>query len=132
MLDRIKILEDKIAYHTGRDLDKPFTLNGFQGEFNFTDHTLVPEEVRNLVLHSTKYERFRQVPLDTINQIAREVHGGEPGFIVRAAERILELYKLKQSADSDLKTDSKGVYENQMTIDDWSADTNDRRTELDT
>ena len=132
MLDRTLGLQQKIAYYQNRDLDNPHSLNGFRGEFNFTDHSLVPEEVRNLVMHSTKHERFRQVPLSTINQIAREVHGGEPGFIVRATERILELYKLKQAAESDDTDRSKQVYENELTIDDWSADNDDRRTELDT
>ena len=134
MLDRIALMGDKIAYWKDRELDNPYHLNGFVGEFNFQDHDRVPEEVQNLVMHSTKHERFRQVPIATVNKIAREVHGGKPGFIIRAWERILELQQLKALAreDSDSLTNSKNVYENELTIDDWSGDTNDRKTELDT
>ena len=134
MLDRIALLEDKITAWQDRELDNPHHINGFQGEFNFEDHESVPEEVQNLVMHSTKHERFRQVPIATVNKIARDIHGGKPGFVIRATERILELQKLKLQAreDDDTATNTKSVYENALTIDDWSGDTNDRKTELDT
>ena len=123
MLDRIALLEDKITAWQNRELDNPNHLNGFQGEFAFEDHESVPEEVQNLVMHSTKHERFRQVPIATVNKIARETHGGKPGFIVRATERILELQKLKELArEDDAATNTKSVYENELTIDNWTAD----------
>ena len=134
MLDRIALLEDKIAAWQDRELDNPTHLNGFVGEFNFKDHSSVPEEVQNLVMHSTKHDRFCQVPISTVNKIAREIHGGKPGFIVRASERMLELERLRLQAreDDDTATNTKSVYENALTIDDWSGDTNDRKTEPNT
>lgn len=133
MLDVIANLEARRDYWLDRELDNPFHLNGFVGEFTFSDHTLVPEEVQNLVLRVTRYERFRQVPLEEVNRIAREVHGGKPGFLVRAIERIIEAQRERLARLSDDSVTKPGaVYENELTIDDWNGDRNDRKTELDT
>lgn len=123
MLDTVAITQDRIEFWKDRQLDNPYHLNGFVGEFAFTDHDLVPEEVQTLVLYLTKYERFRQVPLDTVNAIAREVHGDRraPGFVVRALERILAV---KQARAAGIAAENeKNMYEPTLTIDDWNANT---------
>lgn len=118
MLDTIGILNERIEYWQNRDLDCPYLLNGFRGEFAFSDHSLVPEMVRNLVMTVTRYERFRSVPIEEINAIAREVHGGEPGFCTRALERIRD-HKLTRNTI----TSESSVYEPTLSIDDWTANT---------
>lgn len=116
MLDTIGILNDRIAHWQDRDLDTPYLLNGFRGEFAFSDHSLVPEIVQNLVMYSTKYERFRDVPLELVNEIARDAHGGEAGFVVRALERIRAIKHSR--VDRDQK--DADVYVPQLSIDDWN------------
>lgn len=133
MLDRISMLEDTVRRWQDRELDNPNHINGFRGEFSFSDHSVVPETVRNLVMHVTPYERFRSVPLEEITRIARETHGGKPGFIVRATERIIQAVRERHARQSDEPvTKTAHVYENELTIDDWNGDQNDRKTELDT
>jgi hypothetical protein len=121
MLDSVALVEERIVHWQTRELDNPHHLNGFVGEFAFSDHLLVPEIVQSLVLYSTKYERFSQVPLDTVNSIAREVHGGEPGFVVRALERIREIKQGR--ADAARAENDKNIYEPTLTIDDWNTNT---------
>ena len=134
MLDRISLLEDTVRRWQDRELDNPYHINGFRGEFAFSSHDVVPETVRNLVMHVTRYERFREVPLEEITRIARETHGGEPGFIVRATERIIQAVRERhaRTEGSESVTKNTHVYENELTIDDWNGDQNDRKTELDT
>lgn len=121
MLDTVALVEDRIEYWRERELTNPHHPNGFVGEFAFSDHAVVPEIVQTLVLYSTKYERFRDVPLAVVNEIAREVHGGKPGFVVRALERIRAVKQAR--AEGITAENDKNIYEPTLTIDDWNANT---------
>jgi hypothetical protein len=121
MLDTVALTEQSIEHWRGRYVDNPMHINGFVGEFAFSDHDLVPEIVQTLVLYTTKYERFRQVPLEEVNRIARDVHEGKPEFVVRALERILAVKRARAAGIA--AENEKNTYEPTLTIDDWNANT---------
>ena len=121
MLDRTKIYEEQKLRYADRDLDNPYTLNGFRGTFAFSDHNLVPEEIRNLALLTLGKERFRDIPLAKVEEIARAVHGEDrqPGFMVRLYERMTELERRVQQG---LKP-TTAEHEPEFTLEDWNNDT---------
>jgi hypothetical protein len=123
VLDRVAILEESAARWEDRYLDDPHHINGFTGEFNITDHALAHEVVQNLVMYSVKHERFRDVPLSTVNSIAREVHGGKPGFVQRAYARMAEIQRARNEGVAAVS--DKNVYEPTLTIDDWNSKGNE-------
>jgi len=127
MLDRQQLIEDQIRYWETRDLDTPYYLNGFRGEFDFGSHNTVPEIVQTLTLMQVPQERFRDVPLSTVNEIARRVHQGRPGFVHRAYQEILALQQQRDQANAP----ASGEYQPQLTLDDWNKDEGQPK-ELDT
>ena len=122
MLDTVKLAQDQAREWEFKDLDVPYYLNGFRGEFEFTDHDAVPEVIRNLVMHQVKHDRFKDVPLDTVTAIARAVHGGKPGVVHRVYLEIARILSKKRE-DREAVTLEKNVYTPTLTIDDWSANT---------
>lgn len=124
MLDRTKIYREQAERYRNLDLDNPHSLNGFRGTFNFSDHNLVPEEIRNLVLLTLQKERFRDVPLDKVNAIAQEVHGEDrlPGFVTRLYAAMIVA---EQRVQQGLKPTST-EYEPEFTLEDWNNDTAER------
>ena len=63
--------------------DNENTVNGFAGEFAFSDHNLVPECLRDFLMESfPKRDAFRKIPLDDINGLLNAVWQG-PGSIAK-------------------------------------------------
>ena len=61
--------------------DNENTVNGFEGEFAFSDHNLVPECLRDFLVESfPKRDAFRKIPLDDINGLLNAVWQG-PGSV---------------------------------------------------
>lgn len=59
--------------------DEPDKVNGFEGEFAFTDHNLVPYCLRNFLVESfPKRDAFRKIPIEDINGLLNAVWQG-PG-----------------------------------------------------
>jgi len=80
-------IREKISYIQNywehQPTDNPFTLNGFDGTWNFSDHRLIPESLRNFILESfPKIEKFRRIPLEDINKLMNDVWEG-PGSMVK-------------------------------------------------
>jgi len=77
-----------IAIHRvemARDLstDNENTVNGFAGEFAFSDHKLVPECLRDFLMESfPKRDAFRKIPLEDINGLLNAVWQG-PGSVAK-------------------------------------------------
>lgn len=66
-------------YWEDQPTDNPHTLNGFDGTWNFSDHRLIPESLRNFIFESfPKVEKFRRIPLEDINALMNDVWEG-PG-----------------------------------------------------
>ena len=111
-------------FYERQGTDDPFSLMGFRGEFTFSDHSLVPELIQTYVLRKTKYERFRQVPLELVNTLAREIHGGEPGVPLRILDSLAEMAVERARLLALDATSEKSNYTPELTIDDWSAQGN--------
>jgi hypothetical protein len=77
-----------IAIHRvemARDLstDNENTVNGFDGEFAFSDHNLVPQSLRDFLMESfPKRDAFRKIPLEDINGLLNAVWQG-PGSMAK-------------------------------------------------
>lgn len=83
MLDHNKLAIDQVTLWNKRDSDDENSINGFNGEFAFTDHSLVPEALRALVIETyPRKESFTKVPLKDINALLNSVWQG-PGSMPR-------------------------------------------------
>ena len=111
-------------FYERQGTDDPYSLMGFRGTFTFSDHSLVPELIQTYVLRKTKYERFRQVPLELVNTLAREIHGGEPGVALRILDSLAEMAVERARLLALDATSEKSNYTPELTIDDWSAQGN--------
>ena len=104
--DAIREKIDGIStYWERQPTDQPWTLNGFNGTWNFSDHRLIPESLRNFIMESfPKIEKFRRIPLEDINALMNDVWEG-PGSM----QKIQNLYNDMRAerygkADVGLKT----------------------------
>jgi len=74
----------KIAIHqvelaAAMPTDEPDKINGFEGEFAFSDHNLVPDCLRDFLVESfPKRDAFKKIPLEDINGLLNAVWQG-PG-----------------------------------------------------
>lgn len=74
------------AYWENQPTDKPWLLNGFAGTWKFSDHTLIPDEIRTFLLeYFAPAERFRKISLDDINRVMNEVWEG-PGSMPKLCD----------------------------------------------
>ena len=68
-----------MEYWESQRTDLPYTLNGFSGTWNFSDHNLIPESLINFIMESfPKEEKFKRIPLEDINALMNDVWEG-PG-----------------------------------------------------
>ena len=122
MLDFEPQIADTRAHYERQDNSRiTHSLMSFEGEFNFSDHSLVPEIIQTYVLYATKYERFRQVPLDTVNEMARAIGQGKPGSPLRFLDAIQTLKQQRRDAILAEANNDKVAYTPENSIDDWSS-----------
>ena len=108
MLDEAKMLEDKVDFYK-RDIDNPFSVNGFRGTWQFSDHTLIPDTLFGFITRHFGQAKLRRIPLDRINQIMNEVWEG-PGSLEKLLRMELEMKqsgKLIKFDASDFKDKKK-------------------------
>lgn len=101
MLDGAKMLEDKIDFYK-RDIDNPFSVNGFRGTWQFSDHTLIPDSLHSFLSRYFGIAKLRRVPLEEINKLMNEVWDG-PGSL----EKLLRLEAEMIAAGQTVKVDSR-------------------------
>jgi hypothetical protein len=107
MFDEVKSVENKIEFYK-RDIDNPNSVNGFQGTWKFTDHTLIPDTLFGFITRHFGQAKLRRIPLDKINQLMNEVWEG-PGSLEKLFRLELEmrqagkLIKFDASDFKDLK-----------------------------
>jgi hypothetical protein len=101
MLNNEKMLEDKIEFYK-RDIDNPFSVNGFRGTWQFSDHTLIPDTLYSFLSRYFGTAKLRRVPLEDINKLMNEVWDG-PGSI----EKLLRLEAEMIAAGQTIKFDSR-------------------------
>lgn len=99
---------DTKTYWERQPTDNPYTINGFNGTWNISDHSLVSSELRNYLLEAFHPEsKFKRIPLDAINTLLNEVWEG-PGSMVKIERLHREMYNERMAAklmgDEDTKT----------------------------
>lgn len=100
--------------------DQPHYLNGFNGTWKFSDHSLIPGPLYNFILEAFHpQEKIKRIPLEEINKLMNEVWEG-PGSmskIIRLAGELRMARLEKTSSD----TSRKETWETK-TIDDFSEE----------
>lgn len=95
------------SYWEQQPTDQPWLVNGFKGTWNFTDHNLIPDSLRNFIwANFPKIERFRRIPLEDINQVMNDAWEG-PGSMVKLAHLTLELKQQRLASGSDVVLDTE-------------------------
>jgi hypothetical protein len=89
MFDEAKSVEDKINFYK-QDIDNPYSVNGFRGTWNFSDHTLIPDSLHGFLTRQFGQAKLRRIPLDKINQVMNEVWEG-PGSLDKLFRLELEM-----------------------------------------
>lgn len=72
-------LESKVAFYQ-KDIDNPFSVNGFKGTWQFSDHSLIPDTLVGFLLRSFGVGRLKRIPLEDINKLMNEIWEG-PGSL---------------------------------------------------
>jgi hypothetical protein len=115
----IKQYIDTRTFYAEQSTDNPGSLMGFRGTFTFSEHGLVPDLIREYVLLVTRKERFSQIPLEEINRLAREIHGGETGVPLRIIDAMTEI-RAKRALEQQDEPNERSTYTPEHTLDDWT------------
>lgn len=100
MLDHAKVAQNRIAQLEGFSQDLETSVNGFTGEWNFSDHDLIPQALRDFLVESfPRKERFNQIPLKDINSVLNEVWDG-PGSLVKLARITEQIRELRREGET--------------------------------
>lgn len=93
-------------------------LNAFASDFAFSEHELVPELIRDLVMSQRSEDKFLRIPLNAINDIANAFWEG-PGSCARISDIIWDC-RIARAFGATF-TESKNAYTLNYTVDDWQA-----------
>jgi len=86
-------------YWSKQSTDARGTLNSFDGEWNFSDHQLIPDVLMNLIeeMFFFRYNnKISKVPLSEINQALNEIWQG-PGSMPHVIDQTFELRKKRHA-----------------------------------
>lgn len=95
------IIEDKIAFYK-KDIDNPFSVNGFKGTWQFSDHSLIPDVLHNFICRWFGVGRIKRAPLKEINTLMNDVWEG-PGSL----EKIFRLEREMELSGKTIKLDPR-------------------------
>jgi len=79
MLDYAAMTQSRIEFYR-KDIDDPFTVNGFRGTWKFSNHDRIPDVLHEFLQRHFGYLRITRIPLDKINSLMNEVWEG-PGSL---------------------------------------------------
>jgi hypothetical protein len=107
-----------ISYWERQPTDQPYTLNGFNGTWNFSDHNLIPEPLRNFIIEMfPKIEKFKRIPLEDINALMNDVWEG-PGSMPKLM-RMMRDKRAERVGKNDISVQTLSQ-DDVKTIDDYS------------
>jgi hypothetical protein len=123
-----------VSYWEKQPTDQPWTLNGFQGTFAYSDHSLIPEAFMNFLIEyfwkelpETRKSQVKAISLDKINSLLNEVWEG-PGSMVKISNLTLDL---RRNRLLETPNDTKNVLKGYETptidsdLDDFVVDSDD-------
>ena len=91
LLDMNDALESKIEFYK-KDIDNRFSVNGFQGTWAISDHTLIPQVFFGFLQRHFGVMRLRRIKIEEINKVLNELWEG-PGSLEKIFRLENELYK---------------------------------------
>jgi len=91
LLNMDDAVEAKIAFYE-KDIDNRFSVNGFQGTWAFSDHSLIPSVFNGFLQRHFGVMRLKRVKLEEINALLNELWEG-PGSLAKIFHMENELYK---------------------------------------
>lgn len=116
MINHAVLKEKTRNYWAEQPTDRPYTLNSFAGEFVFTDHDLVPELIRDLVLSQRNEDKFDRIPITAVNDIANKFWEG-PGSCAFISDVIWDA-RIARAYGANF-TESKNAYKLNYTVEEW-------------
>jgi len=109
-----------ISYWENQPTDQPWLVNGFNGTWNFRDHSLIPNTLANFIMASfPKHEKMKRIPLEEINALMNEVWEG-PGSMVKI-EKLTHELRLARLGSNDISLKS-GSLGDVKTIEDYDKE----------
>jgi hypothetical protein len=100
------------TYWANQPTDEPYSINGFNGTFAFSDHKLIPEPHVEFLLEYFRKRlgegrrgHIKVIPLEEINEIMNEVWDG-PGSVIKLVNLT---YQLRAERLSETPDDVKNV-----------------------
>lgn len=87
----MNVVESKIAFYE-KDIDNPYSVNGFKGTWQFSSHNTIPEVLHGLLQRYFGVYRIRRIPIGKINAFMNEIWDG-PGSLKKVFEFEEELRK---------------------------------------
>jgi hypothetical protein len=112
MLSTERILKSKIAFYE-KDIDKPYTLNNFNGTFAIQSHAGIAEPLRGFLQRHFGVMRLERVKIDLINEALNELWDG-PGSL----EKILRLEHQYMLEGKEVKIMPSDIVKKQASEDD--------------
>jgi hypothetical protein len=112
MLSTEGILKSKIAFYE-KDIDKPYTLNNFNGTFAIQSHAGIAEPLRGFLQRHFGVMRLERVKIDLINEALNELWDG-PGSL----EKILLLEHQYMLEGKEVKIMPSDIVKKQASEDD--------------
>ena len=107
MYDYTESKAASIAYWESTPTDQPWLLNGFQGTFAYSDHSLIPQpileflhEYYNKRLGDIRKNHIKVVSLNEINDLLNSIWEG-PGSMPKIAAMTYDLRISRMKVDSD-------------------------------
>jgi hypothetical protein len=97
MLDKAEIIANKIKFYE-KDIDRPFTLNSFNGTFAIESHKGIPEQLQGYLQRHFGVIRLSRIKIEAINEALNEVWEG-PGSL----KKIFELEYEYEKSGKDVK-----------------------------
>jgi len=106
-----------VAYWSEQPTDKPYYINGFNGTFAYSDHSLIPQSILNFVIEyfwndlPETRKNYTSIPLDKINSCLNELWEG-PGSMTKLVNI---MYDLRQTRLDLAPKDTKDVLKGYQT-----------------
>lgn len=105
MLSNEKVRDQAIAFWETQRTDDPFTVNGFAGKWQISEHSLIPNSLNNfLAEYFYDAVRISRVPIEDINKVLNEVWEG-PGSMAKIESLTYELRTNRQHTNTKRAVD---------------------------
>ena len=128
-------VESRIAFYQ-KDIDNPFSVNGFRGTWQFSEHNKIPDVLSGFLLRYFGVGRIKRIPIAQINELMNEIWDG-PGSLEKIFRAELEMEQTGKTIKFDprdypkSKKDEEDEEDKYLTIPDLPINSFDSQDEFD-